>query len=77
MTMLDEDLHTEYKNDFQLLQHLLDAHPRCHTLQPNRSMQSMTENVSFMIIHNYSDLDHICVLHERVYRYFHRDDVLE
>jgi hypothetical protein len=67
-----EEQHMEYKNNFQLLQLLLSNHPGCLLLQPNRSFESMSENLVCLYRNSCTGLEQITVLFLRVSEYLER-----
>jgi hypothetical protein len=64
-----DERHMEYKNNFQLLQHLLDQHPACRLLQPNRSFESISENIACLNRESCTGLQQINELFLRVSEY--------
>ena len=64
-----EERHMEYKDNFQRLQTLLDAHQGCRLLQPNRSLESMEENLICMHRNSCTGMQEIISLFRRVYEY--------
>ena len=70
MAMLSEDeRHMEYKDNFKLLQLMLDTHPACRERPPNCSMQTMAENLGYLVAKDAPDIDPILALFRLVHRY--------